>query len=121
MLQATLYLTPTVIEENNVTTIAKYVPRQNWTADSINWEIQPATSIQLSTGTNYAASILTNFDLTAVATAGQAFTVQITADTSSGSPASLVGYGSLETSEPAYRPQLVIITGDLPSNTTIDQ
>jgi endo-1,3-1,4-beta-glycanase ExoK len=116
VLQATLYLTPTVIEENNITTIAKYVPSSSWTADSITWKNQPATSIQLSTGTNYAAGILTNFDVTAVATAGQAFSVQIAADASSASPTSVVGYGSQENSTAAYRPRLVIISGELPSN-----
>jgi beta-glucanase (GH16 family) len=116
VLQATLYLTPTVIEEDNVTTIARYVPVNSWTADSITWKNQPVTSVQLSTGTNYSVGTLTNFDVTAVATAGQAFSVQIAADASSGSPASVVGYGSQENSATTYRPQLVIISGELPSN-----
>jgi len=98
------------MEENNITTIAKYVPSSSWTADGITWKNQPATSIQLSTGTNYVGT-LTNFDVTAVATAGQTFSVQITADVSSGSPVSLVGYGSQENTTTGYRPQVVIISG----------
>ena len=114
VLQATLYLTPTALEEDNSTTTAKYVPSSSWAADGITWKNQPATSIQLSTGTNYVGSV-TNFDVTAVATAGQSFSVQIAADASSGSPASVVGYGSQESRTTGNRPQLVIISGKRPS------
>lgn len=113
VLQATLYLTPTAVGKNNVTTIASYVPDNSRTAKDITWTNQPAISARLSTGTNYAPHILTNFDVTAMAIAGKQFSVQIAGDASSGNPTS-VAYGSQENGTTNYRPQLVIISAANP-------
>jgi endo-1,3-1,4-beta-glycanase ExoK len=114
VLQATLYLTPTAVgEKNKIITIANYVPDNSWTANGITWNNQPAISAQLSTSINYDAGILTNFDVTAMATAGRQFSVQIAGNTPSGSRTS-VAYASQENSTTNYRPRLVIISGKKP-------
>ncbi len=114
VLQATLYLTSTAVGENKTVNAANYVPDNSWTASGISWNNQPAIADKLSTGTNYGAGILTSFDVTAKATAGQQFSVQIAGDTPSGSHTT-VAYGSQENGTRNYRPRLVIISGKNPS------
>jgi endo-1,3-1,4-beta-glycanase ExoK len=123
VLQATLYLTPTMVGESNAVdvanyvpdsksiTVANYVPDNAWTASGITWNNQPSISARLSTGINYGQGMLTNFDVTAMAKAGKQFSVQIAGDTSSGSPTS-IAYGSQQNETIGYRPQLVIISGE---------
>ena len=109
VLQATLYLTPTSQGENNVTNYANYVADNCWTETGITWNNQPQTAGQMSTGLNYSADLLTNFDASAYATAGQPFSVQIAPDTPTGS-AAWVDYASQENGNVNYQPQLVVIS-----------
>lgn len=109
VLQATLYLTPTSQGQNKITNYANYVADNSWTETGITWNNQPQTAGQMSTGLNYSADLLTNFDTSAYATAGQPFSVQIAPDTPTGSP-SWVDYASQENGTANYRPQLVVIS-----------
>jgi endo-1,3-1,4-beta-glycanase ExoK len=110
VLQATLYLTPTAMSSDKTVNVANYVSDNSWTASGITWNNQPPIIARLSSGINYAAGILTNFDVTAIATAGKQFSVQIAGDTSSGGPVS-IAYGAEENGTISYRPQLVVISG----------
>lgn len=79
----------------------------------MTWNNQPATSARLSAGINYGQGILTNFDATAVATAGKQLSVQIAGDIANGKPTS-VAYASQENEITNYRPPLVIISDTNP-------
>ena len=114
VLQATLYLTPTEVEGHNITTVASYVPDDGWTDKDLTWNNQPAISIKLSTGTNYGVGLLTNFDITPVAAAGQQLSVQIAGEIRGDTPVS-VEYGAQEHGIENYRPRLVVISGSSPS------
>jgi hypothetical protein len=113
VLQATLYLTPMEMEGHKIVTVASYVPDNGWTDRDLTWNSQPAISTKLSTGTNYGVGLLTNFDITAVAAAGQQLSVQIAGETPGDTPAS-VEYGAEEHGIENYRPRLVVISGGQP-------
>ena len=114
VLQATLYLTPTAVGGDKTVTVASYVNDNSWSESRITWNTQPAVSAGLSAGVNYAAGILTNFDVTAVAAAGKTFSLQIAGDTQTAKPVS-VTYASRANNTPTYCPRLVIISAELPA------
>jgi beta-glucanase (GH16 family) len=104
--QATLFLQPTNTASPNTYTYADYIADNTWTETGTTWANQPVMSTTLSTGLNYSPSYLTNFDVTAVATAGKKLSVGITSDTPTGS-GSDVQYASSHAS--TGQPQLVVL------------
>ncbi len=109
VLQATLYLTPTSAGENNIYNFANYATDNSWIADEITWNNQPKVSGRLSTGISFGAGILTYFDVTAAAKAGQQLSIQIAPDTPTGSSA-WVEYASQENGTVNYQPRLVVLS-----------
>lgn len=111
ILKATLYLSPLSVSGNKVATVAQNIPDNSWEPDTITWNKKLGTSTLLSTGINYGAGILTNFDVTAAATSAKQFTVLITQDPQSEDGA-FVEYASQKDEVATNRPRLVIITAD---------
>jgi beta-glucanase (GH16 family) len=107
--QATLYMTPVSVGEANITNKAYTVSDNTWTANTITWDTQPSSPALLSTGINYGANILTNFDVTANAAAGQLYSVKLGPGSPTGGP-TFVGYAAQEHATANYRPTLVVLT-----------
>lgn len=109
VLQATLYMTSTSQGQSNITDYANYAASNSWTANTITWNNQPASSGTMSTGISYAANMLTNFDASVYATSGQQFSVELAPDTPTGTNA-WIDYASQENGTTNSRPQLVVIS-----------
>jgi len=116
--QATLYLTPTsVAGSSNVVNGLYSVSNNIWTESGLTWNNQPqsvtSSSTPYTTGTNYGADILTNYDVTTLAQSAQGATlsVEIATPCSSCTSGSLVQYASRQyTTNTAYQPSMMLVT-----------